>query len=70
MPQLSLLGRRWHLASDDFPLPAALGVLWHGSWMCVCAMGLSFAVRQLPDTCFYRTGETLKAPRLSKRVES
>ena len=32
MPQMELFGRRWHIATDDFPAPALLSAAFHAAW--------------------------------------
>lgn len=40
-PALVLWGRRWHIASDDLPLPAAVGCAFHLAWVVVLSVLLS-----------------------------
>ena len=35
MPGLRLLGRRWNVSSDDFPLQATCGTVYHTAWVLV-----------------------------------
>ncbi|GIL75888.1 hypothetical protein Vretimale_5586 [Volvox reticuliferus] len=54
MPALFVLGRRWHIAADDLPLPSLMGALWHIGIVVVISVDLSFVVEQLNTTCPYR----------------
>ncbi|KAI8466704.1 MAG: hypothetical protein J3K34DRAFT_54745 [Monoraphidium minutum] len=44
--------RRWHISSDDLPIPAAAGLLFHGSW-CVIIL-VQFLVEGPPVECSQR----------------
>lgn len=48
MPALVLFGRRWLLASDDVPLPAAACALFHGVRSCESDLQLHRRAPQLP----------------------
>ena len=43
MPAMQLFGRRWHLATDDFPGPALLSAAFHAAWGCALLVGASGA---------------------------
>eukprot|EP00232_Nephroselmis_pyriformis_P027049 CAMPEP_0182868778 /NCGR_PEP_ID=MMETSP0034_2-20130328/9524_1 /TAXON_ID=156128 /ORGANISM="Nephroselmis pyriformis, Strain CCMP717" /LENGTH=222 /DNA_ID=CAMNT_0025001195 /DNA_START=131 /DNA_END=796 /DNA_ORIENTATION=- len=38
MPALFLFGRRWNVATDDFPLPSMAGALYHTAWVAVLSI--------------------------------
>ncbi|KIY95568.1 hypothetical protein MNEG_12393, partial [Monoraphidium neglectum] len=57
MPPLHFEGggrkfQRWHISSDDLPLPAAAGLLFHGGW-CVLIL-VQFLVEGPPVSCAQR----------------
>ncbi|GLI65498.1 hypothetical protein VaNZ11_009046 [Volvox africanus] len=54
MPALVVLGRRWHIAADDLPLPSLMGGFWHMAILVLISVDLSFVVEQLNTTCPYR----------------
>ncbi|GFR47184.1 hypothetical protein Agub_g8776 [Astrephomene gubernaculifera] len=54
MPALVVLNRKWHIATDDLPLPSIMGAVWHGVLLCAIAVDLAFVVRQLDNSCYYR----------------
>ncbi|GLC73248.1 hypothetical protein PLESTF_001351700 [Pleodorina starrii] len=55
MPALEFLGRRWHVAADDLPVPSLIGALWHISILVLSCVDLAFTVEQLDTSCPYRS---------------
>ncbi|EFJ43798.1 hypothetical protein VOLCADRAFT_95936 [Volvox carteri f. nagariensis] len=53
-PALKLLGRKWHIATDDLPLPSLMGAIWHIGVLILNSINLSFVVEQLDSSCPYR----------------
>lgn len=54
MPAIRVYGRKWHVSTDDMPMPAFVGVAWHGSWGAVVAVCLRYFVAQVGEDCRYR----------------
>lgn len=42
MPALVIMGRRWHAATDDFPLPAGIAAVCTTAWAAVVAAALGY----------------------------
>ena len=47
MPAMQLFGRRWHLATDDFPGPGLLSAAFHAAWGAALLVGASGADAEL-----------------------
>lgn len=52
MPALVVAGVRWHIASDDVPLFATFGAVFHLCWIAVIML-TSQAVINMPDYCHH-----------------
>lgn len=52
MPALKIYGKQWHIASDDVPLFALLGLGFHALWCCVIGL-TSTSILSIPSVCHH-----------------
>ena len=52
MPALTVAGVRWHIASDDVPLFASFGAVFHAIWIGVILL-TSQSILNMPDYCHH-----------------
>ena len=52
MPALAVAGVRWHIASDDVPLFATFGAIFHAIWIGVILL-TSQSILNMPDYCHH-----------------
>lgn len=60
MPALRVFGRRWHIASDDLPLPAAVLAVFHFVWAVSKHLACPSACGRAGATPGYQAGCTLR----------
>ena len=52
MPALTVAGYKWHIASDDVPLFASFGAVFHAVWVGVILL-TSQSILNMPDYCHH-----------------